>query len=220
MYIILFGPPGVGKGTQAKILSEKYNIPHISTGDILREAIANKTELGLRAREIMDAGKLVSDDIMIEIMKETLASPKCANGFILDGYPRTIFQAEELDKIFSELGISNGFIIYIDVKDEEIIRRLSNRRNCKNCGSLYNLLYDKINNRCPKCGANDSIYQREDDKEEVIKKRLAIYKESTLPIKDYYQKKSHLISINGNGDINKITEKILEVINRPMNQSM
>ncbi|MBU2585532.1 MAG: adenylate kinase, partial [Bacteroidetes bacterium] len=207
-YIIFFGPPGVGKGTQAKILSKNFQIPHISTGDMLREAVAKKTELGLKAKSIMDQGMLVPDDLMIEIVRETLSSEKCSKGFILDGFPRNIEQAEELDSLFTELHLTNIIIILMELDEDEIIRRLSNRRNCSNCGSLFNLLADNINNECPNCKSIGTIYQRDDDKEEVIRKRLSIYKESTFPLKKYYQNNSHLIIINGSGEIEKVSVEI------------
>ncbi len=213
MRLILFGPPGAGKGTQAKILSEKFNIPHISTGDMLREAVANKTELGLKAKGIMEAGQLVPDDIMIGIVKETLKSIKCKNGFILDGFPRTVEQAKALDKIFSDLNINDVIIIDFNLNEEEIIRRVTNRRSCKVCGALFNLLTDKNGSDCPKCGSLNSIYQRDDDKEEVVRKRLEVYKISTLPVKNYYKvNNSRFVSIDGFGEIEEITNKILEKI--------
>lgn len=213
MRLILFGPPGAGKGTQAKILSEKFNIPHISTGDMLREAVANKTELGLKAKGIMEAGQLVPDDIMIGIVKETLESIKCKNGFILDGFPRTVEQAKALDNIFSDLNINDVVIIDFNLNEEEIIRRVTNRRSCKVCGALFNLLTDKISNYCPKCGSKNSIYQRDDDKEEVVRKRLEVYKTSTLLVKNYYKANNcRFVSIDGFGEIEEITQKILKKI--------
>jgi adenylate kinase len=215
MHLILFGPPGAGKGTQAKILSQKFNVPHISTGDMLREAVAKKTELGLKAKSIMEAGQLVPDEIMIGIVRETLESEMCKNGFILDGFPRTVEQAKALDQIFSELNINDVVILDFNIDEEEIIRRVTNRRSCKNCGSLFNLLYDKLDNVCPKCGAVGTIYQRDDDKEEVVRKRIEVYKNSTLPVKNYYKENNAcFISIDGLGEIEQITQKILEKLNR------
>lgn len=212
MYIIFFGPPGVGKGTQAKILSKNYQIPHISTGDMLREAIANKTELGLKAKSVVDQGFLVPDNIMIGIIRETLTSEKCRKGFILDGYPRNIEQAKELDNLFVELHLYNKIIILMDLNEDEIIRRLSNRRNCRNCGSLFNLLTDNIDQTCPECKSLGTIYQRDDDKEDVIRKRLSVYKEFTFPLKKYYQDNSHLVIIDGFGEIEEIGERISSAI--------
>ncbi len=212
MRLILFGPPGVGKGTQAQILSQMFNIPHISTGDILRDAVNNKTELGLKAKSYMDKGELVPDDIMIGIIKEVLSSERCKNGFILDGFPRTIKQAEALEQIFNELNIKLDYVISLEVDDDEIIKRLTNRRICKNCGAVYNLLIDKIpeDNKCPRCGGE--LYQRSDDNPDVIKNRLKVYRESTQIVLDYYTKKGILKKIGGLGEINQVTKKILENI--------
>lgn len=212
MRLILFGPPGVGKGTQAQILSQKLNIPHISTGDMLREAVKNQTELGLKAKSYMDRGELVPDDVMIGIIKEVLSSEKCKNGFILDGFPRTLPQAKALDEIFEELKIKLDYVISLEVNDEEIIKRLTNRRVCRNCGAVYNLLIDKIpeDNKCPRCGGE--LYQRNDDNPDVIKNRLKVYRESTQIVLDYYAKKGILKSINGIGEINAIAQKIFESI--------
>jgi len=212
MRLIIFGPPGVGKGTQAQILSQKLNIPHISTGDMLREAVKNQTELGLKAKSFMDKGELVPDDVMIGIIKEVLSSERCKNGFILDGFPRTIAQAEALDKIFEELNIKLDYVISLEVDDDEIIKRLTNRRVCKNCGAVFNLLIDKIpeDNKCPRCGGE--LYQRSDDNPEVIKNRLKVYRESTQILLEYYAKKGILKSINVVGEISDITEKIYKSI--------
>jgi adenylate kinase len=215
MHLILFGPPGAGKGTQAKILSEKFNIPHISTGDMLREAVANQTELGKKAKAIMEAGQLVPDDIMIGIVRETLKSNKCKNGFILDGFPRTVEQAKALDELFQEMNINDVVILDFNLDEEEIIKRVTNRRQCRNCGSLFNLLYDKIDNVCPVCGSIGTIYQRDDDKEEVIRKRISVYKQATLPVKNYYKSQNAcFISIDGYGEIDQITNTILEKLEK------
>jgi len=212
MRLILFGPPGVGKGTQAQILSRILNIPHISTGDILREAVNNQTELGLKAKSYMDKGELVPDDVMIGIIKEVLSSEKCKNGFILDGFPRTTKQAEALEQIFNELNIKLDYVISLEVEDEEIIKRLTNRRVCRKCSAVYNLLIDKIpeDNKCPRCGGE--LYQRSDDNPEVIKNRLKVYRESTQIVLDYYEKKGILKKINGTGEIDKVTGEILKSI--------
>lgn len=211
MHLILFGPPGAGKGTQAKILSQKFAIPHISTGDMLREAVANQTELGKKAKSIMESGQLVPDDIMIGIVRETLQSPKCKNGFILDGFPRTVEQAKALDQILEELKINDMIILDFNLNEEEIIKRITNRRSCRNCGALFNLLTEKINNNCPNCGGTGTIFQRDDDKEEVIRKRIEVYKESTLPVKNYYKSKNaNFISIDGYGNIEEISKIIID----------
>ncbi len=213
MRIILFGSPGVGKGTQAKFLSKKFNIQHISTGDILRSAIDNKTSLGLKAKEIMDKGELVPDDIMIGIIKDTLQEERCINGFILDGFPRTIAQAEALEKLLEELNINDKVLIAITANEEEIIRRLTNRRACKVCNHIFVLNEIKGTDTCPNCGAKDSFYQRSDDKEEVIRKRLEVFKKTTEPVLKYYEKIDNVIYIDGIGSINEVTGRILESIN-------
>jgi adenylate kinase len=212
MRLILFGPPGVGKGTQAQILSQKLNIPHISTGDILREAVKNQTELGLKAKSFMDKGELVPDDVMIGIIKEVLSSERCKNGFILDGFPRTLNQAKALDEMFKELNIKLDYVISIEVDDDEIIKRLTNRRTCRNCGAVYNLLIDHIpeDNKCPRCGGE--LYQRSDDNLDIIKNRLKVYRESTQILLEYYDKKGILKKVNGVGEINHITKLILQSI--------
>jgi adenylate kinase len=181
---------------------------------MLREAISIRTVLGLEAKSVVEQGQLVPDDLMLGIVRETLTSEKCRNGFILDGYPRNIKQAKELDNIFTELHLDNIIIILIDLNENEIIRRLSNRRNCKNCGTLFNLLTDKIDQTCPNCKAVGTIYQRDDDKEEVIRKRLSVYNEHTFPLKKYYQNNSHLIIIDGFGEIDEISRKISSAIEK------
>ena len=212
MQLILFGPPGVGKGTQAKVLSSKYNIPHISTGDILREAVKNKTPLGNKAQEIMQRGELVPDDIMIGIVKDTLSQPRCKNGFILDGFPRSIGQAESLNKILEELSFNNIHVINITASDQELIKRLTNRRACKSCGSIF--IYDEIKdkNECPVCNAKESFYQRNDDKEEVIKHRLEVYSSTTKPVLQYYKGQKKVIDIDGLQEIEKVTGDIVSAL--------
>ena len=209
MQLILFGPPGVGKGTQAKKLSSKYNIPHISTGDILREAVKNKTPLGSKAQEIMQRGELVPDDIVIGIVKDTLKEPRCRNGFILDGFPRSIGQAESLDKMLNELEIDNVHVINITANDKELIKRLTNRRACKSCSSIFNYDEVKDKNECPVCKAKNSFYQRNDDKEDVIKHRLEVYISTTKPVLQYYKKEDKVIDIDGLQDIEKVTSDIV-----------
>jgi adenylate kinase len=212
MRLILFGPPGVGKGTQAKLLSAKLLIPQISTGDMLREAVAAGTELGKKAKEIINAGQLVSDDIMVGIIRDVLRSPKCKNGFILDGFPRTVPQAEALTKLLGELQIGIDSVINMEIDNEEVVHRLSKRLTCKGCGTIYNLEIDMLadQTKCPKCGGE--LYQRDDDKPETIRKRLSVYSQSTAPVKAYYQKSAMLKNVNAGGsieDVNKIILKLL-----------
>ena len=209
MQLILFGPPGVGKGTQAKVLSSKYNIPHISTGDILREAVKYKTPLGIKAQEIMQKGELVPDDIMIGIVKDTLNQPKCQNGFILDGFPRSLIQAESLDKIFDELNIKDNSVINITASEEELIKRLTNRRACKSCRSIFNYSEIRGKEECPVCHAKESFYQRNDDKEDVIRRRLEVYSSTTKPVFQYYKDQNRVTDIDGLQEIEKVTNDII-----------
>ena len=212
MQLILFGPPGVGKGTQAKFLCSKYNIPHISTGDILREAVKNKTPLGIKAQEIMQRGELVPDDIVIGIVKDTLSQPKCKDGFILDGFPRSLGQAESLGKILNELNFNDLHVINITANDQELIKRLTNRRACKSCSTIF--IYDEIKDKkeCPVCGAKDSFYQRNDDKEDVIKHRLEVYKSTTKPVLEFYKKLNKVVDIDGLQEIEKVTSDIASAL--------
>lgn len=209
MHLILFGSPGVGKGTQAKILSSKLNIPHISTGDILREAAANLTELGLKAKQIMDMGNLVPDEIMIGIIKNTLKENRCKNGFILDGFPRTVAQAVSLENLFSELEINKIIIINIVANDEEIIKRLTSRRACISCNNIFS--YEEIMNKeeCPVCGSKNSFYQRNDDKEEVIRRRIEVFKLNTSLVLNYYSKIRKVIDVDGLMSIEDVASSIL-----------
>ena len=209
MRLILFGAPGVGKGTQAKILSSKLNIPHISTGDILRESVKDQTEWGKKAREIMNRGELVPDDIMIGIIKIRLSKPDSQNRFILDGFPRTEVQAQALDDLLEELNMNNGSVINIVADEKEIINRLNSRRACKECGKIFT--FDQIAglNKCPNCEAENSFYLRDDDKTDVIKKRLEIFKSSTLPVLNYYRNRGRVITINGIGNSKEVNDSIL-----------
>jgi adenylate kinase len=210
MRLILFGAPGVGKGTQAKILSSKLTIPHISTGDILRQAVHEKTPLGMKAQEIMNKGELVSDDIMIGIIKDTLEQQRCKNGFILDGFPRTLAQAEAFEKLTNEMNLKDVYLVNIYANNEEIVNRLTNRRACKSCDNIFT--YDEVKdlNACPKCGAENSFYQRNDDKEEVIRKRLSVYEENTKPVLDFYGDKGFVVNADGIGKVENVTAEILK----------
>lgn len=212
MNLILLGAPGVGKGTQAQLIQQKYHIPQISTGDILRAEIQKKSELGKKVQAIMKKGELVSDEIMLEIIKVRLSEPDCAKGFILDGFPRTIKQAEALDKLLEEISKTNLSAINVNVPEHEIIKRLSSRRVCGNCGKAYNLLLNPPpkDGKCEACGVE--IIQREDDKEETVQKRLAVYKEKTAPLIAHYREKGNLQEVNGMQSIEDVFKDIVKII--------
>ena len=209
MNIILFGAPGAGKGTQAKELIAKYNIPQISTGDILRGAIAAKTPLGLEAKKLMDQGQLVSDEIVNGLVEARLKEADCEKGFILDGFPRTVVQAESLDKIMENIGKNIEQVIALDVSDEEIIERITGRRVSKVTGKIYHIKYNP-----PVDEKEEDLEQRADDNEETVKKRLAVYNEQTAPVLDYYKKQGKVFEIDGAQKLEKITEDIINVLEK------
>jgi len=206
MNIVLLGSPGVGKGTYAKRISKIYNIPHISTGDMFREAIKNKTEIGLKAKGYMDKGELVPDDVTIKTVEERLKKDDCKNGFMLDGFPRTIAQAEALDKI-----VVIDKVLDFTASDEVIIDRLSGRRICKSCGAIFHIrnIIPKTEGVCDNCGGE--LYQRDDDKPESVKKRLDVYREQTEPLIEYYKEKELLADIDANKPIEQVDEIIADV---------
>ncbi len=212
MHLILFGAPGVGKGTQAKLISQRFQVPQISTGDMLREAVKEKTELGNKASQLMNQGKLVPDTIMLELIKDRISREDCRQGFILDGFPRTIAQAKELDDLFQELSLPNVICIEIKVPDNEIIRRLISRRICEKCGSDYNLVTNPPpdNLVCLNCGG--MIIQRKDDNEQTIGNRLKVYLEQTAPLKEYYHQKGDFYSIDGLHPIDSVRDEIFNIL--------
>ena len=214
MRLILLGPPGVGKGTQAKLLSTVLKIPHISTGDILRESVAAGAELGQKAKVLIDAGQLVPDDIMVGIIRDVLGTERCAAGFILDGFPRTVPQAVALTGILDELNLSIDAVINMEVDGEEVVRRLGKRLTCKTCGRIYNIATNRLADRkkCPNCGGE--LVQREDDKPQTIRKRLRIYTKSTAPVKDYYAKIGLIESVSARGSIDEVKASILALLDR------
>jgi len=212
MRLLLFGAPGVGKGTQAKLLSVKFNIPHISTGDILRQAVKDQTDLGRKAQEIMSRGDLVPDNIMIGIIKYRFSKSDCKNGFILDGFPRTTNQAVELDMLLNEMNINDIKLINITADEDAIVKRLNNRRACKVCGHIFTLSEIEKSDKCPNCKASNSFYLRDDDKEEVIRKRLEIFRKTTEPVLEYYAKQGNVISINGLGSVEEVNSELLKFL--------
>jgi len=207
MKLMFVGPPGAGKGTQAVRIAARYGIPHISTGDMLREEIKNGTELGKQAKTYIDAGELVPDEVIIGMVKERIARPDAANGFILDGFPRTKQQAEALGAI-----AALDAVININVPDSKLIHRICGRRVCSSCGATYHESMLEDQKHCPKCGG--ALYIRDDDREDTVKQRLAVYKEKTQPLIEYYTKIGILHDVVGSGGIDDITETIVEVLEK------
>ena len=214
MKIIMLGAPGAGKGTQAKMIAAKYQIPHISTGDIFRANIKNGTELGMEAKKYMDQGQLVPDELTVKILLDRVAQPDCSEGYVLDGFPRTIPQAEVLDNALNKLGDSIDFAIDVDVPDENIVRRMSGRRACLSCGATYHIEHipPKQEGVCATCG--QPLVLRDDDKPETVLKRLQVYHEQTQPLIDFYTKKGVLRSVDGTVDMNDVFEAIVNVLER------
>lgn len=212
MRLVLLGAPGAGKGTQAKQLIEKYSIPQISTGDILRKAVADGTPLGKEAKGIMDSGGLVSDKIVLGLVQERLKQDDCKKGYILDGFPRNTAQAEALDKILSDMGAPLTVALSVDVDKDVLMKRLTGRRTCKSCQQMYNIYFSapKKEGVCDKCGG--ALFQRDDDKEETIKKRLDVYDTQTAPLFDYYGKKGILKSVKGTGSIDDIFNEVCKIL--------
>lgn len=210
MRIILLGPPGAGKGTQAKFICERFKIPFISTGDMLRAAVAAKTPLGLKVQEIIDAGRLVSDDIMVALVQERIAQPDCADGFLLDGFPRTIAQAQALNKA----KIAIDYVIAIVVADEEIIQRMSGRRMHPASGRTYHIIYNPPREKDKDDETGEALIQREDDQEAVVRRRLEVYHQQTRPLIQHYQADHAVkfVEIDGSGEIETIRQKIFTVL--------
>lgn len=212
MKIIMLGAPGAGKGTQAKKLAEKYGIPHISTGDIFRANIKNGTDLGKKAKTFMDQGLLVPDELVVDLVVDRVAQDDCTTGYVLDGFPRTIPQAEALDKALAGLGEKMEYAINVEVPDENIINRMSGRRACVDCGATYHLKYapTKAEGICDNCGG--SLILRDDDKPETVKKRLGVYHDQTQPLIEYYTKAGILVEVDGTIDINDVFKSIVDVL--------
>jgi adenylate kinase len=212
MNLILLGPPGAGKGTQAKKMVDVYGIPQISTGDMLREAVKNQTQLGMEAKKFMDAGQLVPDEVVIGLVKERMTKPDTDKGFMLDGFPRTVPQAEELDKVLADLNKPIDHVISIEVANEELMGRLTGRRTCKACGAGFHVIFDppKEEGKCDKCGGE--LYQRDDDNEATVSNRLKVYDSSTKPLIDYYQGKGLLRPVDGVGAIDDIFGRVKAIL--------
>lgn len=202
------GLPGAGKGTQAEKINEKYNIPHISTGDMFRLAIKEGTDLGKKAKEYMDQGELVPDEVTNGIVKERLRKDDCKNGFLLDGFPRTIAQAEALESIVKDINQSIDYVIHVDVPEGKLVERLTGRRICPTCGTTYHVVYNspKEDGICDKDGS--TLIQRDDDKPETVKKRLSVNIEQTKPLLDFYHDKGYLVTVNGDQEINQVFQDI------------
>jgi len=212
MNLIFLGPPGAGKGTQASLLSEMLNIPQISTGDILRNSVRTGTPMGTRAKSYMDSGSLVPDEVVVGIVEERLRDADCVRGFILDGFPRTVAQADALDLMLGRLGKQIEHVLSMTVDDEELLTRISGRRMCEKCGKGYHMVFDppKVSGICDLCGSK--LYQRDDDKVETMRKRLVEYYQKTAPLIQYYSEKELLRPIPGVGDIKDIQNRIVEVL--------
>lgn len=208
MRLLIMGAPGAGKGTQAALIKEAYNIKHISTGDMFRKAISEKTPTGIEAKSYIDQGKLVPDSVTNKLVRERLSEKDCENGFLLDGYPRNLAQAEELDKILKDLGIKLDAVINVSVDDNFLIERITGRRTCTKCGASYHVSFNKpkVEGICDECGS--TLIQRPDDSEETIKNRLSVYYEKTKPVLDYYEAQNIVKNVDGIGEINEIFENI------------
>ena len=212
MKLIMLGAPGAGKGTQAKMIAKKYQIPHISTGDIFRANIKSQTELGMKAKSFMDQGMLVPDELTVKILLDRVAQEDCKNGYILDGFPRTIPQAEVLDKALTELGDKIDYAVNVHVPDENIVNRMSGRRACVSCGGTYHVVYapTKKEGICDACGGE--LILRDDDKPETVQKRLAVYHEQTQPLIDFYQNKGILVEVDGTKEMAEVFEAIVAIL--------
>ncbi len=211
MKIIMLGAPGAGKGTQAKMIADKYGVPHVSTGDIFRANIKNGTELGMEAKKYMDQGLLVPDELTVKILLDRVSQPDCKNGYVLDGFPRTIPQAEVLDKALAELGESIDYAIDVDVPDENIVKRMSGRRACVSCGATYHVVHvpPKKEGICDRCGSE--LILRDDDKPETVKNRLDVYHKQTQPLIDFYTKKGVLKTVDGTVDMQDVFKAIVAI---------
>lgn len=212
MKIIMLGAPGAGKGTQAKMIADKYGIPHISTGDIFRANIKEGTELGQKAKTYMDQGLLVPDELVVDLVVDRVGKEDCANGYVLDGFPRTIPQAESLDAALDKLGEKIDFALNVEVPDENIVNRMSGRRACVSCGATYHIVHipTKVEGICDRCGSE--LILRDDDKPETVQKRLGVYHEQTQPLIDYYKAKEVLVEVDGTKDMQDVFTDIVNIL--------
>ena len=215
MRVIFLGAPGVGKGTQADAVSQKFGIPKLSTGDLLRESVAKQTPLGKEAQGFMERGDLVPDEVVIGLVREKLSSPECQTGFLLDGFPRTVAQADQLGKILDAQGATLDRVVYFTLPNSEIVKRISGRRTCPNCKAVYHLesIPPKQEGVCDECGS--SLVQRNDDKPETIESRLAVYQEQTAPLIDYYAKKEILSELDGAGLVEDVEKRLVALLSQP-----
>jgi len=214
--VIFLGPPGAGKGTQARELAAEWGVPHIATGDMLREAVAAKTPLGLEAKRYMDSGGLVPDDLVIGLVGERLEQPDAKTGCVLDGFPRTVAQAQALDALFARKGLTLDRVIYFNVSRPELLRRLTGRRVCRTCGHTYHLVSapPKVAGKCDVCGGE--LYQRPDDSEATVANRLDVYEKQTAPLLDYYRERKLLAEISGEGRVDEVTRAIRKAVGQPV----
>lgn len=212
MNIILLGPPGAGKGTQAKRLIDKYGIPQVSTGDMLRAALKEGTPLGLEAKKYMDQGALVPDSVVIGLVKERIQKPDATKGYMLDGFPRNVSQAEALDKTLAQLGQKIDHVVSIEVPSEELVGRLTGRRTCRACGAGFHVMFDppKKEGICDKCSGE--LYQRDDDNVATVSSRLKVYEDQTKPLISYYEKQGKLRRVNGVGDMSAIFDRVISIL--------
>ncbi len=210
--LIFLGAPGAGKGTQAAEIARIYGVPHLSTGDMFREHVSRGTELGRRAKPVMDAGQLVPDDVVLGMVEERIRRPDCANGFVFDGFPRTIGQAEELGRVLARAKFGPPLVLLLKVDPEELIRRISSRRACAACGAIYNLTLQppRQAGKCDKCGGE--LVQRADDREEVVRERLAVYERQTKPLVEFYRTRGELVEIDGAQDVQAVRRDLLAVL--------
>ena len=214
MRLVIMGPPGAGKGTQAAMIADRYSIPHVSTGDIFRKNLKEGTPLGLKVKEYMNKGLLVPDETVVEIVKDRLSEEDCRKGFLLDGFPRTVAQAGALDQVLEKMNMELDHVINIDVAKEVLIERAVGRRVCKKCGATYHVKYNSPSRPglCDECGGE--LIQRDDDKEETVVKRIEVYLEQTKPLINYYSERGLLLSIDGGQDIAKVGEQIVKALER------